>query len=101
MLLSRMILLASFQKSCARLRGLLDSCPPFYVPGMRAALLLHDEARLEYGRMLWKLPHVRERRLRPWLDPRHPYSDRFSEKMPSARRAASPITRDADEEAGW
>ncbi len=36
-----------------------------------------DHARLEYGRMLWKLPQVRERLLRHWTDERHPYRDRF------------------------
>jgi hypothetical protein len=28
--------------------------------------------------MLWKREHTRERLLRHWLDPRHPYSERFS-----------------------
>lgn len=38
-----------------------------------------DHARLEYGRILWKVPAVRERLLRHWMDPRHPYSHRFLE----------------------
>ena len=46
---------------------------------MRVALLPQDEARLEYGRLLWKRPRTRDRLLRHWLDPRHPYSDRFSQ----------------------
>jgi hypothetical protein len=45
---------------------------------VRTTLLPQDEARLEYGRLLWKRPRARERLLRHWLDPRHPYSDRFS-----------------------
>jgi hypothetical protein len=45
---------------------------------MPIALLPQDEARLEYGRLLWKRPRTRERLLRHWLDPRHPYSTRFS-----------------------
>jgi hypothetical protein len=36
-----------------------------------------DEARFEYGRMLWKLPDMRARFLRHWLDERHPYRERF------------------------
>ncbi len=38
-----------------------------------------DEARLEYGRLLWKNPRIRERLLRHWTDPRHPYAERFIE----------------------
>ncbi len=41
------------------------------------ALLMHDQARLEYGRLLWRKTHTRERLLRHWSDPRHPYSERF------------------------
>ena len=40
-------------------------------------LLPHDQARLEYARLLWRRPHVRARLLRHWTDPRHPYSNRF------------------------
>jgi hypothetical protein len=36
-----------------------------------------DLARVEYGRLLWGRPHVRERLLRHWTDPRHPYAERF------------------------
>src|SRR5712664_3473898 len=32
-----------------------------------------DIARLEYGRMLWRLPEMRARFLRHWTDERHPY----------------------------
>jgi hypothetical protein len=42
--------------------------------------MLHDLARLEYGRLLWKRARTRERLLRHWTDPRHPYADRFAEK---------------------
>jgi hypothetical protein len=36
-----------------------------------------DLARLEYGRLLWRNPQCRQRLLRHWLDPRHPYRERF------------------------
>ncbi len=49
-----------------------DTHPP------RWPLLLHDQARLEYGRLLWKRPSARARLLRHWTDPRHPYADRFA-----------------------
>lgn len=39
-----------------------------------------DHARLEYGRLLWKIPRIRQRLLNHWLDPRHPYHERFSRK---------------------
>ena len=39
---------------------------------------MHDLARLRYGRILWKRPSARERLLRHWSDPQHPYADRFS-----------------------
>jgi hypothetical protein len=42
--------------------------------------MLHDLARLQYGRLLWKRPASRERLLRHWTDPRHPYAPRFAEK---------------------
>ena len=42
--------------------------------------MLHDLARLEYGRLLWKRPRTKERLLRHWTDARHPYRDRFLEK---------------------
>jgi hypothetical protein len=41
--------------------------------------MLHDLARLEYGRLLWKRPRTRARLLRHWTDPRHPYAPRFME----------------------
>lgn len=44
----------------------------------RWPLLMHDQARLEYGRLLWKRDSARERLLRHWTDPRHPYAERFT-----------------------
>jgi len=38
---------------------------------------LHDLARLEYGRLMWRKPKNRERLLRHWNDERHPYRNRF------------------------
>ena len=38
-----------------------------------------DYAKLEYGRMLWRNPDMRERLLRHWTDPRHPHAERFQE----------------------
>jgi hypothetical protein len=37
-----------------------------------------DLARWEYGRMLWKIPRLRERLVRHWTDERHPYRHRFA-----------------------
>ncbi|MEK7706556.1 MAG: hypothetical protein AAB380_00975 [Verrucomicrobiota bacterium] len=40
----------------------------------------HEEyAKLEYGRLLWRVPAYRERLLRHWKDPRHPHAERFAE----------------------
>jgi hypothetical protein len=41
--------------------------------------MMHDLARLEYGRLLWRKARTRERLLRHWTDARHPYRDRFLE----------------------
>ena len=43
----------------------------------RWPLLILDQARLEYGRLLWKRAAARERLLRHWRDERHPYRERF------------------------
>ena len=61
-------------------------------------MLPQDEARLEYGRLLWKRAHVRERLLRHWLDPRHPYAERFSQTYrPHVEKLlTSTADRDAD-----
>jgi len=42
-------------------------------------LLYQDEARLEYGRILWKNPRMRARLLAHWSDERHPHAARFQE----------------------
>ncbi len=47
----------------------------------RWPLLPHDQARLEYTRLLWKRPRSRERLLAHWTDPRHPGADRFSQQF--------------------
>lgn len=39
-----------------------------------------DVARLQYGRMMWRLPDMRARLLAHWLDDRHPHHERFSER---------------------
>ena len=39
---------------------------------------MHDQARLEYTRMLWRRPLSRQRLLAHWADERHPYAERFS-----------------------
>ena len=44
---------------------------------LQNSLLPQDEARLEYGRLLWRKPSSRARLLNHWSDPRHPYADRF------------------------
>lgn len=36
-----------------------------------------DVARLEYGRLLWKSTTARKRLLAHWMNPEHPYSERF------------------------
>jgi hypothetical protein len=40
-------------------------------------LTYQDEARLEYTRLLWRKPAMRERLLRHWSDARHPSRERF------------------------
>ena len=46
----------------------------------RWPLLIHDQARLEYARLLWKRASARQHLLRHWTDPRHPYAERFMEQ---------------------
>ncbi len=41
---------------------------------------LEEYAKLEYGRLLWRVPAYRERLLRHWHDPRHPHAGRFAER---------------------
>ncbi len=42
-------------------------------------LTYQDEAKLEYGRLLWRNPEARARLLGHWTDARHPHAERFSE----------------------
>lgn len=42
-------------------------------------ILYQDYAKLYYGRMLWKLPRMRQRLLQHWTDPRHPHAARFQQ----------------------
>jgi hypothetical protein len=53
------------------MKSMTHNSPP------RWPLLMHDQARLEYARLLWKRPRARERLLSHWTDPRHPYAGRF------------------------
>ena len=41
-------------------------------------ILMVEYAKLEYGRLLWRVPAYRERLLRHWHDPRHPHAERFA-----------------------
>ena len=41
-------------------------------------LLLHDLARLEYGRLLWRNPRIRRKLAQHWSDERHPHHERFA-----------------------
>jgi hypothetical protein len=42
-------------------------------------IYFQEYAKLEYGRLLWRVPACRERLLRHWRDPRHPHAERFAE----------------------
>lgn len=48
-----------------------------------------DFAKLQYGRMLWKLPAMRERLLQHWADPRHPHVERFQKWKGEVERLLS------------
>ena len=65
-------------------------------------MLPQDEARLEYGRLLWRKAHTRERLLRHWSDPRHPYAARFlGEWKPEVEKLLqSPAGHDDELDAG-
>ena len=68
-----------------------DTHPP------RWPLLLHDQARLEYGRLLWKRPAARARLLRHWTDPHHPYAERFArEYRPLVERVLAGTAEEDD-----
>jgi hypothetical protein len=49
-------------------------------------IYFQEYAKLEYGRMLWRMPEYRERLLRHWRDPRHPHAERFAEHEAEVRR---------------
>ena len=56
---------------------------------------VQEYAKLEYGRLLWRIPAYRERLLRHWRDPRHPHAGRFAEHEAEVTRVlASP--KDSD-----
>ena len=42
-------------------------------------IYFEEYAKLEYGRLLWRVPDYRERLMRHWHDPRHPHAGRFAE----------------------
>lgn len=42
-------------------------------------IYFQEYAKLEYGRLLWRVPESRQRLLRHWKDPRHPHAERFAE----------------------
>jgi hypothetical protein len=63
----------------------------------RWPLLMHDQARLEYTRLLWKRPTARARLLRHWTDARHPYAPRFqSEHRAVVERVLAGCPEDDD-----
>ncbi len=45
-----------------------------------------EYAKLEYGRLLWRVPDSRERLLRHWRDARHPHAERFAEHEAEVNR---------------
>ena len=46
---------------------------------------VEEYAKLEYGRLLWRVPAYRESLLRHWRDPRHPHAERFVEHETDVR----------------
>ena len=42
-------------------------------------IYFEEYAKLEYGRLLWRVPAYRKRLMRHWHDPRHPHAGRFAE----------------------
>jgi hypothetical protein len=57
---------------------------------------VEEYAKLEYGRLLWRVPAYRERLLRHWHDPRHPHAERFAAHETDVRHIlASPKDSDA------
>ena len=59
-------------------------------------IYFQEYAKLEYGRLLWRVPEYRERLLRHWHDPRHPHAERFAEHEADVRHILeSPKDSDA------
>lgn len=60
-------------------------------------IFFQEYAKLEYGRLLWRVPEARERLLRHWRDPRHPHAERFAEyEAEVCRILASPKGSDLE-----
>jgi len=47
---------------------------------------VQEYAKLEYGRLLWRVPAYRERLLRHWHDVRHPHAERFAQREAEVTR---------------
>lgn len=47
---------------------------------------VQEYVKLEYGRLLWRVPAYRERLLRHWRDARHPHTERFAERETEVMR---------------
>jgi hypothetical protein len=50
-----------------------------------SGIRFQEYAKLEYGRLLWRVPAYRERLLRHRNDPRHPHAERFAEHKTDVR----------------
>ena len=57
----------------------------FIITVLINGIYFQEYAKLEYGRMLWRVPEFRERLLGHWKDPRHPHADRFAEHESDVR----------------
>jgi len=60
-------------------------------------ILYQDYAKLQYGRMVWKHPAMRQRLLRHWTDARHPHAERFQHWRGEVEKLLE-SPRDSDEE---
>ncbi|MEO5803002.1 MAG: hypothetical protein ABIR24_05695 [Verrucomicrobiota bacterium] len=56
-----------------------------------------EYAKLEYGRLLWRVPAYRERLLQHWSDTRHPHAERFAEHKAEVTRVLE-SAKDSDAE---
>lgn len=61
------------------------------------SLLLHDLARLEYGRILWKNPRIQTRLIAHWQDEKHPHHARFKENKMRVQHLLESDPKDDDE----